>query len=98
MTNTKLVRSESDRMVAGVAGGIAEHYELDATLVRLIWVLSLLFGGVGLIVYVIVWAVIPAGTPISPPARIAEQRFARGEIDAAELERIRDELKRDSDS
>ena len=88
----QLMRSKTNRVIAGVAGGIAEHYGIDATLVRVIWALSLLFGGLGAVAYIVLWIVLPAGTPTVPAARIAEERFARGEIDAEELHRIRADL------
>lgn len=64
----QLYRSRRQRMIAGVCGGIAEYFGTDPTLVRLIWVvLSLpMFGFVGVLAYLICWAVIPpagAGTP-----------------------------------
>ena len=44
----QLTRSETDRAIAGVAGGIAERFGINSTLVRLAWVLSVFFGGVGI--------------------------------------------------
>jgi phage shock protein PspC (stress-responsive transcriptional regulator) len=92
MTGTQLMRSQDDRVIAGVAGGIAAHYGLDPTLVRVIWALSLFFGGLGAIAYLVLYLVLPVGTPTVPAVRIAEERFARGEIDSDELERIRSDL------
>ena len=47
-------------MVAGVAGGLAEYLGLDPTIVRLLWVLAFLPGGVpGLALYVLCWLIIP---------------------------------------
>ena len=55
-----LYRSRTDRMVAGVAGGMAEYVGVDPTIVRLLWVLAFLPGGVpGLLLYVLCWIVIP---------------------------------------
>jgi phage shock protein C len=88
----QLTRSETDRVIAGVAGGIAQRFGFNSTVVRLAWVLSVLFGGFGILVYVILWIVLPKGTPHAPAVRIAEERYARGEISAAELERIRSDL------
>jgi phage shock protein C len=90
--NSQLTRSEADRVVAGVAGGIAQRLGVSSTLVRLAWVLSVFFGGFGLLAYLILWIVLPKGTPHIPAARIAEERFARGEISAADLEQIRSDL------
>ena len=88
-----LTRSETDRVIAGVAGGIAQRLGVSSTLVRLAWVLSVFFGGLGILVYLILWAVLPKGSAHTPASRIAEERFARGEITAAELAQIRRDLK-----
>jgi phage shock protein C len=87
-----LTRSETDRVLAGVAGGIAQRFGISSTLVRLAWVLSVLFGGFGIVVYVILAIVLPKGSRQIPAVRIAEERYARGEISATELERIRSDL------
>jgi phage shock protein PspC (stress-responsive transcriptional regulator) len=86
------MRSRDDRVIAGVAGGIAAHYGIDPTLVRVIWALSLFFGGLGAIAYLILYLVLPVGTPTVPAVRVAEERYARGEIDHEELNRIRHDL------
>jgi len=88
----KLTRSETDRVIAGVAGGVAQRFGFSSTLVRLAWVLSVFFGGVGVLAYVILWIVLPTATPQVSASEIAEQRYARGEISAAELDRIRGDL------
>jgi phage shock protein C len=88
-----LMRSETDRVIAGVAGGIAQRLGVNSTLVRLAWVLSVFFGGLGVVVYLILWVVLPKGSAHTPTSRIAEERFARGEITAGELERIRGDLR-----
>ncbi len=55
----RLTRSVDDRMIAGVAAGIAHYLGVDPTLVRLIFAGSLLFGGAGLVLYVILWLIMP---------------------------------------
>jgi phage shock protein PspC (stress-responsive transcriptional regulator) len=87
-----LIRSETDRVIGGVAGGIAHRFGLSPTLVRGAWVLSIFFGGFGVLAYLILWIALPTRTPHTPATRIAEERYARGEITAAELERIRSDL------
>ncbi|MCQ4628343.1 PspC domain-containing protein [Corynebacterium sp. CCUG 65737] len=57
--NKKLVRSMNDRYIAGVCGGIAETYNIDPTLVRLVFVALFLAGMSGLLIYIICWIVIP---------------------------------------
>jgi phage shock protein C len=89
----QLTRSETDRVIGGVAGGIARRFGFNSTLVRLAWVLSVFFGGFGILVYLLLWIVLPKGAPHIAAIRIAEERYARGEISAAELERVRSDLK-----
>ena len=55
----KLVRPKDGAMIGGVCAGVARYFGLDATLIRVIWVLVVCIGGVGLLAYVICWIVIP---------------------------------------
>ena len=55
----KLYRSVSDKKLAGVCGGIAEYFGLDATLVRVAWALVSLFAGAGVLAYIICALIIP---------------------------------------
>ena len=56
----RLARSSTDKMIGGVCGGIAEHTDLDPTLVRVLAVLALCVGFPGVIVgYVVAWAIMP---------------------------------------
>jgi phage shock protein C len=87
-----LTRSETDRVIAGVAGGIALRLGVSSTLVRLMWVLSVFFGGLGIVLYLGLWVLLPKGAAHTPASRIAEERFTGGEITAAELEQIRRDL------
>src|SRR5689334_20089564 len=62
-----LTRSATDSKIAGVCGGIAEYFGVDATIVRLIWLaLSVVPGGIvgGVLAYILAWIVIPVSTPI----------------------------------
>jgi phage shock protein C len=51
----RLYRSKSDRVLAGVCGGLAQYFNLDATLIRVLSVL----GGAGLVLYVGMWIIVP---------------------------------------
>lgn len=62
----RLTRSETDKMLGGVAGGLAQYLNIDATLVRLGIVVISLFTGVGVLAYLIAWMVIPAGPTGGP--------------------------------
>jgi phage shock protein C len=58
--NKKLYRSTTDKRIAGVCGGLAEYTNLDPTLWRVIFILTLIPGGVpGLLLYVILWVAVP---------------------------------------
>jgi phage shock protein PspC (stress-responsive transcriptional regulator) len=57
--STKLYRSTSDTRIAGVAGGIADHFGTDPTLVRAIFLALALCGGAGLVIYLILWITVP---------------------------------------
>lgn len=53
-------RSSKDRMIAGVCGGLAQEFGVPTAVVRLAFVLStIMFGGVGAIIYVVMWVVMP---------------------------------------
>jgi phage shock protein C len=55
----KLYRSSRDRMLGGVAGGLAEYFEIDSTLIRILFVITLFIGGTGIIAYILLWIVVP---------------------------------------
>jgi len=54
-----LYRSGKEKVLGGVCGGIAEYLNVDPTVVRLIWVFSVLVYGTGLLAYLIAWLIIP---------------------------------------
>jgi len=58
MSNKKLYKSSVNRMLCGVCGGIAEYFNIDPTLVRLVWIITLM-GGAGILAYIIAAIIIP---------------------------------------
>ena len=62
----RLYRARDERMIWGVCGGIAKYFGIDPTIVRLIAVLSLFFGFMGVLVYIILAIVMPL-EPLSTP-------------------------------
>lgn len=56
---SQLRRSRTERVIAGVCGGIAQYFKFDPSLVRLVMFLLFLFGGLSLWVYIILWLIIP---------------------------------------
>jgi len=57
----KLTKSRTDRKVAGVCGGIAEFFDVDVTVIRILWVLAILFGGTGILAYIVCALLMPEG-------------------------------------
>lgn len=64
--DTRLVRSSSDRIIGGVCGGLARYFGIDATIVRLVFVLAVL-SGLSPLIYLILWIVMPQEAPTLPP-------------------------------
>lgn len=65
----RLYRSQTNRVLAGICGGFAEYLNLDPTLVRVLWIFLTIFGGSGIILYIIAYFVIPLNphqTPAMP--------------------------------
>ena len=69
----KLMRSRVNRKIAGVCAGFAEYFDLDVTVVRVVWLIVALFGGGGILAYIIAWIVMPVEpevvpvVPVTPP-------------------------------
>ncbi|MFF3569521.1 MULTISPECIES: PspC domain-containing protein [Nocardia] len=55
----RLTRSRTDRWIGGVCGGLAEYFGWNATLVRLLFILSCLLPGPQFLIYLVLWVVIP---------------------------------------
>lgn len=62
----KLYRSNTDKKIGGVCGGIAEYLKIDSTVLRLIIAVISLFYGTGIILYIIAWFVIPEKPDFDP--------------------------------
>lgn len=58
-THKRLMRSRRDKKIAGVCAGLADYFELDVTLIRIVWLLVVLLGGTGLLAYLVCWIVMP---------------------------------------
>ena len=55
----KLYRSKTNRKLAGVCGGLAQYFNVDATLIRVLFVLLAVLGGSGLVLYLAMWIIVP---------------------------------------
>ena len=82
----ELRRPVQPRVIAGVCAGLADRLGVDATLVRVVFVLASVFGsGLGLLAYVILWAVVPEEDSLED---VIAGRLERGEITAEEYRLI----------
>lgn len=54
----RLTRSD-DKMIGGVCAGLAEYLDIDPMIVRIVWVLMVFFAGFGILLYVILWLIMP---------------------------------------
>jgi phage shock protein C len=88
---TRLFRSEKDRVLGGVAGGLAQYFNLDSTLLRLVFVLLLVFGGSGLLIYIILWIIMP--TQSSASANIEDNIRQNSEELRQKAEGVVDEVR-----
>ena len=59
MNEKRLYKSATDKKLDGVCAGLAEYFEIDPTIVRLVWALAVVFAGVGLIAYIVAAIVMP---------------------------------------
>ena len=55
----RLMRSSTDKKIGGVCAGLADYFDLDPTIVRVVWFLAVFFAGTGLLAYFILWIVLP---------------------------------------
>ena len=62
---TKLFRSEKNRVFGGVCAGLGEFFQIDVSIVRLIFILITIFGGGGFLLYLILWLIIPSDSSSS---------------------------------
>lgn len=67
MEAKKLYRSMKNKMLGGVAAGLGEYFTIDPTLVRLGFVALALLGGPGIVIYIIMWLVVPPEPIDLPP-------------------------------
>jgi len=74
--NRQLCRSKSDRVLGGVAGGLGKYFKVDSTLIRLIFIVLFFSGGSGLLLYVVLWLIVPS----QQGGKIADQKTIKENI------------------
>jgi phage shock protein C len=55
----RLMRPRTNRKIAGVCAGFANYFDIDPVIVRLVWLVVVIFGGTGLLAYLIAWILMP---------------------------------------
>lgn len=91
MQGKRLYRSRTNRVVAGVAGGLAEMFNVDPVLVRLAFVALALVNGFGILLYLVMWLLVPNEDNVAVDAR-DQVRESVGEMQAtaeAFVQRVR---------
>ena len=70
----KLVRSMSDRWIAGICGGIGEYFEIDPNVIRVVWVIVTVLTGfvAGIIIYILLWILLPEEGQARPVGTYSE--------------------------
>jgi phage shock protein PspC (stress-responsive transcriptional regulator) len=71
----KLHRFAEERKIAGVCGGLGDYFDLDPVFFRLFFLMSLLFGGLGAVVYLILWIMVPEKTGAQGEPRPAKRLY-----------------------
>lgn len=61
----RLSRSDRDKIIAGVAGGLGEYFNVDPNIIRILFILMAVFGGSGLIIYIVLWLILPSKSKAS---------------------------------
>jgi phage shock protein PspC (stress-responsive transcriptional regulator) len=74
--NRRLYRCRENRMLAGVASGVAEFFDLDPTLVRVLWFLSVFVGGLGILLYIGLAIIVPLEPASDAAAHAADNHGA----------------------
>ncbi len=95
MTPKRVRKSRQDKMLFGVAGGLAEYFNVDPVLVRLAFVLSIFAGGVGIIAYVVLAIIMPQGesTAAHPADVVKENLHTIGQEAAEAAHRVEDAVR-----
>ena len=76
----RVYRSRKDCVIAGICGGIAEYFDIDPTLVRIIAVLTIFLNGLGLIAYIIAWILIPQNPEPLAKEETSEKKGGLGKM------------------
>jgi len=65
MSIKRLYRSDKDRMLCGVCGGMAEYLNIDPSIMRVLWILFGCMGGSGILAYIIIAVILPSSSKVT---------------------------------
>jgi phage shock protein C len=96
MESKRILRSRNDRMIAGVAGGLATYFNIDPLFIRLGFALLALVNGVGIMIYMILWLLLPNEDSVGTDGRTQVRENVEEMRTAAEnvAQRVRDMFNR----
>ena len=80
--NRRLYRSETNKLIAGVSGGLGEYFNVDPVIIRLLFVLFTLIHGSGVLLYLILWVVLPKESKVEIIAQNPGETFHENLTDA----------------
>jgi len=86
----RLIRTQQDRIIGGVCGGLARYLNIEVVLVRLFFVVFALVGGIGPLVYIILWIVVPSEEQIG--GSTTQAYSVDGEVIKERAENFKDEF------
>jgi phage shock protein PspC (stress-responsive transcriptional regulator) len=86
----RLIRTQQDRIIGGVCGGLARYLNIEVVLVRLFFVVFALVGGIGPLVYIILWIVVPSEEQIG--GSTTQVYSVDGEVIKERAENFKDEF------
>jgi|AntAceMinimDraft_14_1070370.scaffolds.fasta_scaffold01587_7 phage shock protein PspC (stress-responsive transcriptional regulator) len=89
-TTERLYRVKTNKVIGGVASGLAEYFDIDVVLARVVFVLLALFGGSGGIIYIVMWIIIPARETYSNNSQNREFE-SKGSTNESDLDNTVDE-------
>lgn len=76
----RLYRSKRECIIGGVAGGLAEYFDVDPTIMRILWVLVAFANGIGVLAYIVAWIVVPANPRWQSGERFERTESIRNEV------------------
>ncbi|MGB3779435.1 MAG: PspC domain-containing protein [Tunicatimonas sp.] len=79
----KLFRNPDDQVLGGVSSGIAAYFGLDATLIRILFVASIFFGGAGLIAYIVLWIITPPALTLTDKMQMKGEPVTLSNIESS---------------